>query len=103
MRHVSVDVTTPGDVRASTGAGGPERRPTRVRLRSALLTPSGRRVHLAKMLTWRVTATVTTVLVTYLVTGDLLVGATVGGIEATAKMGLYYAHERAWARIVDVR
>lgn len=69
-------------------------------VRNFLVSPTGRRVHLAKMLTWRVIATATTIVVSYLVTGDLLVGATIGGIEATSKMALYYGHERAWARLV---
>ncbi|NOX29819.1 MAG: DUF2061 domain-containing protein [Actinobacteria bacterium] len=61
---------------------------------------SSRRVHLAKTITWRVIATFTTVVISYWVTGSLAVGATIGGIEATAKMALYYGHERAWARLV---
>jgi len=59
-----------------------------------------RRVHIAKTITWRLIATSTTVAISYLVTGSLAVGATIGGIEATAKMALYYGHERAWARLV---
>jgi uncharacterized membrane protein len=68
--------------------------------RRILVTPSGRRLHLTKMVTWRVVATATTIVITYSVTGDLLIGATVGGLEATAKMALYYGHERAWASVV---
>ena len=52
------------------------------------------------MLTWRVIGTATTIVVSYIVTGNLLVGATIGGIEATTKMVLYYGHERAWARLI---
>ena len=44
-------------------------------------------------------ATLTTILITWLVTHRLDVGILVGGIEATAKMFLYYAHERAWFRL----
>lgn len=69
------------------------------RLRAALITPSGRRLHLTKMLTWRFVATGTTMVIAYIVTGDLLVGATIGGAEAVSKMALYYWHERAWARL----
>lgn len=65
-----------------------------------LVSPSGRRVHLAKMITWRVIATAATIIISYLVTGDLLVGATIGGFEATSKMALYYGHERGWARLI---
>lgn len=52
--------------------------------------------HLAKTLTWRVLATATTVTLAWLVSGDPMVGLTVGGYEFFAKMLLYYLHERAW-------
>ncbi len=68
--------------------------------RHLLRSPSGRRVHIAKMITWRVIATTTTIAISYLITKDLTVGATIGGIEATTKMALYYGHERTWARLV---
>ncbi|MCP5029707.1 MAG: DUF2061 domain-containing protein [Actinomycetia bacterium] len=68
-------------------------------IRRLLASESGRRVHVAKMITWRMIATGTTVLIAYLLIGDLRLGATIGGIEATAKMALYYGHERAWARM----
>ncbi len=57
-----------------------------------------RRRSLLKTLSWRALATATTVLIAWLVTGDIGAGATIGGIEAVAKMALYYGHERAWAR-----
>ncbi len=61
--------------------------------------PTSRRTHLAKSVTWRIIATATTIAISYLITRDLSVGATIGGIEATTKMALYYGHERAWARL----
>ena len=68
--------------------------------RTFLQSSSGRRIHAAKTVTWRIVATITTVIISYLVTGSLAIGATIGGIEAVTKMVLYYAHERAWARLV---
>jgi uncharacterized membrane protein len=65
-------------------------------------SPTGRRIHVVKTVTWRLVATTTTVVISYLVTGNLAVGATIGGIEATSKMALYYGHERAWARLLLV-
>ena len=53
------------------------------------------------MLTWRVAATATTILITAAITGDALIGTTVGGVEAIAKMALYYGHERAWALLTS--
>ena len=52
--------------------------------------------HLAKTLTWRCTATLTTMLIAWLVSGDPLTGLTVGGIEFFIKMPVYYLHERVW-------
>ena len=52
--------------------------------------------HLAKTLTWRVTATLTTMIIAWIVSGDPLTGLTVGGIEFFIKMPVYYLHERAW-------
>jgi uncharacterized membrane protein len=57
-----------------------------------------RKRHIAKAFTWRVTATTTTFLLTWLVTGKLTAGFAVGGLEFFSKMALYYWHERAWYR-----
>ena len=50
--------------------------------------------HFAKTLTWRCTATLTTMIIAWIVSGDLLTGFTVGGIEFFIKMPVYYFHER---------
>jgi uncharacterized membrane protein len=50
--------------------------------------------HLAKTFTWRLTATLTTMVIAWLVSGDPLTGLTVGGIEFFVKMPIYYFHER---------
>jgi len=47
-------------------------------------------------MTWRVTASLTTFLIAWILTGDLLIGATIGSIETIAKIFLYYFHERIW-------
>ena len=54
---------------------------------------------ITKTMTWRVTASLTTFLIAWVLTGDLLIGATIGGIEAIAKIFLYYFHERIWNNI----
>ena len=54
---------------------------------------------IVKTLTWRVTASLTTFIIAWVLTGDLLIGATIGGIEAIAKIFLYYFHERIWNNI----
>jgi uncharacterized membrane protein len=52
-----------------------------------------------KGFTWRLVATLTTIVISYMVTGDIETGLVIGGVEFFAKIGLYYAHERAWTRI----
>lgn len=49
-----------------------------------------------KTLSWRVIATLTTVIITWIVTGSLDSAWKVGSLEFVTKMALYYLHERAW-------
>ncbi len=64
---------------------------------------NSRKISLAKTLSWRVLATFTTFCIAWAVTGDITAGLAVGGIEAVAKMFLYYVHERAWERFLHWR
>lgn len=52
-----------------------------------------------KGITWRVIATGTTMTVVYIVTDNLALVASVGLLESSAKVLLYYLHERAWLRV----
>lgn len=58
-----------------------------------------RKYHLIKTISWRVIASFTTFLISWLFTGSLVIGAAIGGTEALIKMVLYYWHERAWHSI----
>ena len=51
-----------------------------------------------KTMSWRVLATTTTFVISWIVTGSVLAGGAIASIEFWAKLALYYAHERAWAR-----
>lgn len=53
---------------------------------------------LIKTLTWRVIATTDTFLISWLLTGSLVVGTSIASLEVLTKMGLYYLHEKAWFR-----
>lgn len=53
----------------------------------------------AKALSWRVTGTVDTMVLSYLITGSVKLAAAIGGTEVITKSLLYYVHERAWARV----
>ena len=52
-----------------------------------------------KAVTYRITGTLTTGAITYLVTGELGTAIAIGGIEPVAKIVIYYLHERAWQRV----
>jgi uncharacterized membrane protein len=58
-----------------------------------------KRQHLAKTISWRIIASLTTFIIAWILTGNLGVGAAIGGTEAVVKMFLYYGHERAWHAI----
>ena len=60
-----------------------------------------RRRSLAKTITWRGLATLTTTLIVLAFTGQIDLAATVGGVESVAKIFLYYVHERL-VNVVDV-
>ena len=54
---------------------------------------------MVKALSWRVTGTLDTIVVSYFVTGQVKLALSIGFVELFTKIGLYYVHERAWNRI----
>jgi len=54
---------------------------------------------IVKTLTWRVTATCTTVLIVFGFTGKFVLSLGIGAVEVVVKMILYYFHERLWIRV----
>ena len=46
--------------------------------------------------TWRITTTLTTAVIAYIVTGQLIMAMIIRGIEFILKFTIYYGHERAW-------
>lgn len=55
--------------------------------------------HIAKTITWRVVGTIDTMILGWLVSGDPMVGVTIGSFEVVTKMVLYFIHERLWYKI----
>lgn len=55
--------------------------------------------HLAKTMTWRVVGTIDTMIIGWLVSGNPLVGLSIGGTEVITKMVLYFLHERMWLKL----
>ena len=54
---------------------------------------------IAKTLTWRITASLVTFVIVWIITGDWKMGASIAGIEVITKMFFYYFHERIWIKI----
>jgi len=52
-----------------------------------------------KALSWRVWATITTMVIFFSLTGKLILALGAGGIEIVTKLILYYFHERVWSYI----
>lgn len=52
-----------------------------------------------KGMSWRLVATLVTTVVVFIYSGELAAAAIVGSIDAVAKIGLYWGHERIWQRI----
>lgn len=54
---------------------------------------------IAKALSWRFFATLITATIVFVMTGELVFAAKIGLFDTTVKLGMYYAHERAWVRV----
>lgn len=53
----------------------------------------------AKGLSYRVVATLSTVAISFALTGSLATATLIGSVEAVAKIALFWGHERLWHRI----
>ncbi len=55
--------------------------------------------HIAKSITWRIIGTIDTIILSWIITGDPMIGMQIGAVEFFSKMLLYYIHERVWFKI----
>lgn len=60
---------------------------------------SKHRRSIAKAITWRITGSLDTFVIAWVITGSVHKGAAIGGIEVFTKTTLYYFHERGWNKI----
>ena len=51
---------------------------------------------IAKTISWRILASLTTILLVWIFSGDFTIAISVGLVEALLKMVIYYFHERLW-------
>ena len=52
-----------------------------------------------KAVSWRVLATLTTVVIAYIVTEKVEDAITIGSVEVVVKLVIFYLHERTWAQL----
>ncbi|MDV7187831.1 DUF2061 domain-containing protein [Lutibacter sp. TH_r2] len=52
-----------------------------------------------KSISWRVVGTIDTVVISWLITGEVALAISIGTVELVTKMALYFFHERAWNNI----
>jgi uncharacterized membrane protein len=64
--------------------------------------PSAREAHsrsLLKAMSWRITGTLDTFIIGFIVTGRLTIAGSIAATELFTKIALYYGHERVWSAI----
>ena len=64
---------------------------------SKAINPNRR--HLYKTFSWRAVGSLSTFMISWIVSGNLLTGFKIGLVETLTKMILYYFHEKMWYRI----
>jgi uncharacterized membrane protein len=51
---------------------------------------------LLKSISWRIVGTIDTIVISYIITGQLVMAVSIGSVEVVTKILLYYVHERVW-------
>lgn len=54
---------------------------------------------IVKAISWRTLGTIDTMIVSFFVTGNLVMAVSIGSIEVVTKIVIYYLHERVWEKI----
>lgn len=54
---------------------------------------------LVKAISWRITGSIDTFVLGWLITGSARVAGTISALEVITKVILYYLHERVWLKI----
>ena len=54
---------------------------------------------IVKSLSWRTVGTIDTILISWIITGQLTLAVSIGSVELVTKVVLYFLHERAWNQI----
>ena len=54
---------------------------------------------LAKAVSWRIAGTIDTFLISWLITGQPIIAASISAVEVLTKIALFWGHERIWNKI----
>lgn len=54
---------------------------------------------IVKTISWRITGTIDTMVISFFITGNLTMALSIGSVEVFTKMILYFGHERIWNKI----
>ncbi|WP_288955101.1 DUF2061 domain-containing protein [uncultured Polaribacter sp.] len=54
---------------------------------------------IAKALSWRVIGTLDTLVVSYILTGKIVLAASIASVDFLTKLLLYFFHERIWNKV----
>lgn len=54
---------------------------------------------IVKSISWRIIGTLDTILISWVITGELALAFSIGSVELVTKMVLYFFHERIWNSI----
>lgn len=62
---------------------------------------SSRKKSVLKSITWRITASLVTISIVWIISGELIIAGEVALVEVFVKMLAYYFHERLWDRMPE--
>ena len=54
---------------------------------------------IAKAISWRIVGTLDTLIVSYILVGEIALATSIASVDFVTKMILYFFHERAWNKI----
>jgi len=63
------------------------------------MVKESKRRSVLKAVSWRVTGTIDTFVISFLITGTIKMAASISLVEIATKMTLYFFHERLWNKI----
>lgn len=57
------------------------------------------KISVIKAVTWRIVGSIDTMIISFILTGNVKIAFSIGSIEVLSKIVLYYLHERAWSKL----